>query len=366
MTSQQELAPSREYFRGFDGLRGVAVGMVLIGHIIQQDSHLPKALPSFLAIPLGSAVGSGVDLFFVLSGFLITTILVTERGKPAALRVFWVRRFLRIFPPYYALLAVLLVVYPTKSIKWAAVYLSNYYFIFTGYDEPLSPTWSLAVEEHFYLLWPLVALTLPAGKAKNILIGAIIPFSILSTVLLGYLDVQNLKMLTYKGTHARCLSLGIGCLIAIVRLQRDQVTYRRTIAGIYLLLASVWLAASTVDDRLHPLVTQSRFALVSVSVFLACLHAKPGGLFLIPLEWGPLVYLGRISYGVYLFHMPVYFLVAHLSAKLGNGYALFGALALCKVAGTIAIASLSFAFLERPALRLKSKWSKNLARRAAT
>ncbi len=285
----------------------------------------------------------------------------TERGKPAALRVFWVRRFLRIFPPYYALLAVLLVVYPTNSIKWGAVYLSNYYFIVTGYDEPLSPTWSLAVEEHFYLLWPLVALTLPAGKAKKMLVLGIIPFSTLSTVVLGYLDVEHLEMLTYKGTHARCLSLGIGCLVAIVRLQRDDIAYRRTIAGIYVLLVSVLLAASAADDRFHPLVTQSRFALVSATMFLACLHANPDGLFLAALEWRPLVYLGRISDGVYLFHMPVYFLVAHSSDKLGNGYAMFGALALAKMAGTIAVASISFAFLERPALRLKSEWSKSLA-----
>jgi peptidoglycan/LPS O-acetylase OafA/YrhL len=364
MRTEEEPAPTRDYFRGFDGLRGMAVAMVLVGHLVQQDSHLPTALPRVLAIPLGSAVGSGVDLFFVLSGFLITTILIAERGKPASMRVFWVRRFLRIFPPYYALLAVLLVVYPTDSIKWAAVYLSNYYYIVTGLSEPLSPTWSLAVEEHFYLLWPLVALTLPPGRAKQVLVWGVIPFSILSTVVLGYLGVDTLKMLTYKGTHARALSLAIGCLIAIVRTEGDRLGYRRTIAGIYVLLATVGLAAWTADERFHPLVTQMRFALVSVSLFLLCLHANPAGYVLRALEWEPLASLGRISYGVYLYHMPVFFLVAHYSADLGNSYLMFAVLVFSKVAGTVVVASVSFAYLERPALRLKSKWSTAIRRQA--
>ncbi|MEM7433797.1 MAG: acyltransferase [Myxococcota bacterium] len=365
MPSQQELAPSREYFRGFDGLRGIAVSLVLVGHIVQQNPHLPRKLPNLVALPLGSAVGSGVDVFFVLSGFLITTILLAERGKPAALRVFWVRRFLRIFPPYYALLVVLLFVYPTDSIKWAAAYLSNYYFVFFGENEPLSPTWSLAVEEHFYLLWPLVALTQPAERAKKILILGVLPFSILSTVVLGLLDVEHLKMLTYKGTHARCLSLGIGCLIAIVRMQGDDRVYKRTIGGIYGFLLVVLVAAGLADPRFHPLVTQSRFALASVTLFLVGLHAPPGSWIMAGLEWRPLTYLGRISYGVYLYHMPVYFIVAHFSVDLGNSYAIFAALALVKVVATIVVASLSFAFLERPALKLKSKWSHSLRQRVA-
>src|SRR5882672_2186860 len=120
-------------------------------------SHVPVASTPGVVRLLRSAFNPGylgVDLFFVLSGFLITRILLADRENERPLRFFLARRALRIFPIYYLLLAVLLLAKPGQYLAWCAIYLSNFHFMFDKTPNPLPHTWSLAIEEHFYLIWP--------------------------------------------------------------------------------------------------------------------------------------------------------------------------------------------------------------------
>jgi len=174
-----------------DGLRAIAVTFVLIHHWIS-----PR---------LGFGI-IGVQLFFVLSGFLITGILLRERrgvesGRQSigfSVRQFYARRFLRIFPLYYACLALFVVLDRfeiRKSLVWFACYLSNVFFFLKGeFGGPFSHFWSLAVEEQFYLFWPWIVLLAPRKRLLAILVGAIVlaPLTRLTTFLRNILHVLHL------------------------------------------------------------------------------------------------------------------------------------------------------------------------------
>ncbi len=148
---------SGSYRPQLDGLRAIAVMAVVFQHF--APSGWSKV------IPWG---GLGVTLFFVLSGYLITGILLKGREEPGMLRHFYIRRALRIFPVYYAtlLIAALLAIPPVReTFWWHAFYLSNVLFALkNSYFGAVSPFWSLAVEQHFYLIWPWVVLFVPRKR----------------------------------------------------------------------------------------------------------------------------------------------------------------------------------------------------------
>jgi peptidoglycan/LPS O-acetylase OafA/YrhL len=156
-----------KYMPQLDGLRALAVALVAYSHWI------PLKYQTFFGFGI-----AGVQLFFVLSGFLITGILLRCRELPErrnALRSFYARRFLRIFPLYYATLAacyVLGVNSARSSIFWHLAYLSNFYFFnLGGWEGPLSHFWSLAVEEQFYLIWPAIVLFVPQRYLAASIVG---------------------------------------------------------------------------------------------------------------------------------------------------------------------------------------------------
>src|SRR5262245_37043382 len=168
--------PGRQlaYMKQLDALRGVAIVAVLIEHFLPEDHFLR-------GLPWG---GMGVQLFFVLSGYLITLILLDGRAAVTAgqdqwhiLRNFYARRFLRIFPIYYLVLgvtALLGVVVVRQLFSWVFTYMSNVYFVFNGPREMVFHLWSLAVEEQFYLIWPWLILLLPRAALLPVILTAII------------------------------------------------------------------------------------------------------------------------------------------------------------------------------------------------
>src|SRR5258706_13600578 len=176
---------------GLDCLRGLAILMVMMVHFGGTTDHgIPGAALWFSR--LTGAGWCGVDLFFVLSGFLITGILYDAKGAPGGLRTFYARRVLRIFPLYYGTLVVLFVILPllapgpnpglekvAQQQGWLWLYFSNFAAVFIG-DHTFAGGlvqaghfWSLAIEEQFYLVWPLVVLTLRRGTLLHIF-GAVI------------------------------------------------------------------------------------------------------------------------------------------------------------------------------------------------
>src|SRR5258708_7747412 len=150
-----------------DSIRAFAILVVLIHHFLPVDKIIPT---DFITLGL-----IGVRLFFVLSGFLITGILLRARGEERALRQFYYRRVLRIFPIYYLTLIIIFVVSPYLRSEgaWLAAYATNYITPFKSL-EPAGHFWTLAVEEQFYLLWPFLMLLAPARYLLKIIVASIV------------------------------------------------------------------------------------------------------------------------------------------------------------------------------------------------
>ncbi len=203
------------YMRQLDGLRAFAVLGVLWTHYVPQELWL-----------LGMNLGEfGVRLFFVLSGFLITSLLMDARGRIlreeqtlfAALRQFYLRRFLRIFPLFYATLGVafVLAIPPVReTLAWHTLYLSNIYMAESGtWPRAVAHLWSLAIEEQFYLAWPWVVFVMPLRFLPPAILSLLVigPMFRSIGVLAGWNDVANRVL-----TPAAIDTLGYGCLLAYI------------------------------------------------------------------------------------------------------------------------------------------------------
>jgi len=335
-----------------DSLRAIAVLAVLLGH--------------FAYVPVAQ---EGVQLFFVLSGFLITRILIEGRSqfehlsfspRIFLLRQFYVRRFLRIFPPYYTLLFVLALITlasPSGTVRGSSVafwqsiwfhvtYTSNFWFAFTGKWDPwiTSHFWSLAVEEQFYLFWPWIILCV---HKKYLWIAAIL-LSLLGPAFRAIMVSYNTGHIT-GGTLTPTYFdfLGLGGLVATVWEQPKAQSAIRTAGGITAVLLGVSLVFGLTMPQAMTLWAVSFAAFVSKA---AEGFAGPVG-YLLNLQ--PARYIGRISYGIYLYHLPVLVLSRLTAEKAGRqlnvGFKLFA------IAGVISVlvAAVSWHFLEGPINSLK-------------
>jgi peptidoglycan/LPS O-acetylase OafA/YrhL len=295
-----EQAARPGYMPQLDALRALAVGLVFVSHWADKT---------------GMTGLLGVRLFFVLSGFLISSILLRIRDRIDAggaswrrqLQFFYARRFLRLFPAL-SLLIVVLVILDWHSIRqtwgWHVTYLSNVYFgLRNDLEGPISPLWSLSVEEQFYLLWPFVILLAP--KRTHF---------IATLSLIGIAAIWQIGMWK-TGIHTQWAyvlppkwldGLGIGALFALLDYngRRAQIARLKMLGkniGLPLLVA---LVVSRVLGRFET-VTATLFDLAVSLTFVwivAGAAQQFGGLVGRFLEWRPLLYLGQISYGLYLFH----------------------------------------------------------------
>ena len=325
-----------KYMPQLDAIRAIAVLLVMISHFIPGSSAIA---------PLG---GIGVRLFFVLSGFLITGILLAARERPLAdaLRVFYARRFLRIFPLFYFALFVSFVLdfgAVRDTIWWHVTYLSN--FLLYSRHEFLGAVthfWSLAVEEQFYLVWPLIVLLTPM-RALPLAIAAMV---LLAPVTMLIADDPMASVLPISNLDA----LGFGALLAVPQSRRFVASAGLWI-GVPLFTVTVIMRWLGIGGFVRDVVLG--FMLPLASAWLISGAAKGfAGLGRAVFEWRPLTYLGRISYGVYVYHalMP-YFLKRLFPIWTYTTAAQFVIL----VAATIALAALSYRFLEQPFLALKDR-----------
>jgi peptidoglycan/LPS O-acetylase OafA/YrhL len=242
-----------------------------------------------------------VDLFFVLSGFLITTILVTEHQEAGAIRLrqFYWRRALRLYPTLLLMLAAFVAVGPfvwpdlptSRYAAWAALYLSDYSRALLGDPQVLSYTWSLSVEEHFYLLWPLV---LPALlRARNPVRVLVITY-----VLATAWRIANYLWLGWEPAYfrfdTRLSGLILGCLLAFWQ----PNVGRWAPAAILSLCAVMTMDTFMLGTGLTAAVPVVEIA--SAVLVLACVSAPEKLRAIIPLA-----YLGRLSYGMYIWHFPL-------------------------------------------------------------
>jgi peptidoglycan/LPS O-acetylase OafA/YrhL len=350
-----------------DGLRGVAILLVFAYHTCSSNAPPFKACcsASAMAMPLRVLMriadqgSSGVDLFFVLSGFLITGILLDARGSSNYFRVFYFRRALRIFPVYYlSLIFLFRLVHPSwREQVWYWLNLSNLRSAFAPQRIPaLSHFWSLAVEEQFYLVWPWVVSRFRERRLFLVSLAGIVA----ATILRNLPAVQQVNVVydnfIYRFTPFRVDSLLFGALIAIAikkGLSRD--------GSIKWILGS-WICGSA----LAGLATRSAAGVSRYGFTGTALIAS--GLVLLCALWSghravqvfrlrPLRELGRYSYCIYVIHLFVIavlgdFLRSHFSVTAHPYPSLLAAAAveLCICYG---FARLSWALIEGPALSLK-------------
>ncbi len=297
-----------------DGLRVVAVLAVLVQHTFGfNDDHW-----TYLILPLPGP--AGVRLFFVLSGFLITDILLRARNESARLEVscwsvvkaFYVRRMLRIFPLYYLALAVAAVAsFPGFRSHWIwyVTYFPNALFVrLDGWDRATGHLWSLSVEEQFYLLWPLLILFLPKRAVVPGVIGTILMAPIARMILLA----SNLPLAAYVLTFARADALAVGGLLACAR-RRDlglkgsaiaQTVMKSALSVGLALLLLTWLGRAVLPVWLRAATSESGFVfLAGWIVYRSAIGfaGLPGRL----LDNRVTEYLATISYGIYVWHLFV-------------------------------------------------------------
>ncbi len=351
--SVSDVSRSLPYIPALDGLRALAVMAVIAYH-----DEYRWARGGFL----------GVDAFFVLSGFLITTLLLTEWRSQGRLSMprFWARRLRRLLP---ASLAVLLFValYTATVVAPAArrsvgsdglgalFYVANWRFVFSGQSyfdlfsapSPLRHVWSLAIEEQFYLVWPIVVFgCLWLGRGSRRILSVTCGVGILgSLIVMAAVYSDRNPSRAYYGTDTRAHTLLIGGLLACVLFQR-RLPMRRVLgwggvlAGALVVLA--WSRVSATDSLFYR-GGSAGFAILVAFVITATLA---GGPLARALSLRPLVWIGTISYGLYLWHWPM--TVWLTESRLGIGGSILN---LVRLGITFIAATASFYLLERPIRR---------------
>jgi peptidoglycan/LPS O-acetylase OafA/YrhL len=354
-----------------DGIRGLAILMVFVFHYTDGMTMSSVAGKAFFAlIGLG---WSGVDLFFVLSGFLITGILYETQNNPQYYFTFYVRRVLRIFPVYYLFWLVVLLLTPLEQAHWQWRHL--WFLVYLGYPgvlvQPMATSfaflqfghlWSLCIEEQFYSIWPMIV-----RKFSK-------PTSILKVCGVMFISAFALRILLrhlLPSSHgaARVLlpcrmdSLASGAALAIlVRTEwKDRVLSisPKLFVTFATLTAALYWGVTFLVHRDPPSNTigLSLLSLTYVSLIGSSLHP---GILCSVFSWSPLRFVGKYSYGLYLFHFPLqkafnlvqpWFLRVLHSQPLGNLAYLVFTFSVC-----LLIAWLSFTYFEAPILRLKSKF----------
>lgn len=361
-----------------DGIRGLGMSAVMVAHLAQyaglSDSPVDNAMMKSLL-----RGGYAVIMFFVLSGFLITGSLLDTKDRPRYFRNFYARRSLRIFPLYFGVLALVMLVIPavfpvsetyrvqTQQQGWYWVYLTNIGITIHDWEkfQYFGHFWTLATEEQFYLVWPFVVLALGRVRLKQLCVVCLGLGLVVRIALLTWVNEASADVLL----PANLDSLALGALLAIRAREGRGFPLRRLVrvalvAPFAFASLPVWSALlpslNHVFWALMPTVTMLGFA----GVMMAAVFAPAGSTLHRVTTWRPAMFLGTISYGIYVFHQPVIFLVVRglrLDAQdvpaLGSwhlpGLVVVGAVA---SALTGVLATASWYLVERPVLRLKRRF----------
>ncbi len=356
-----------------DGLRAFAVLAVLIVHFPWMPAGRHVLLDRLHVWPVFQYGWAGVDLFFVISGFLITGILLDSKDAPHYFRNFFARRALRIWPLYYAVLSLVFVLYPLvlphafgaenlKGWPYYALYIQNFVFFDNG-PPLLSVTWSLAVEEQFYMTWPFVIFLCGRKRLRGILMALLLGSPIIRLVLNHYVGGRYPEI-----TFGRMDGILAGSLLALwFRSEIFSLAQLRKWASRFLVvggIGSVYFLTTSRNAGQHSIWVY--FFLPVAFSGLLCFAAVDS---LLPrpvyklLTNSALSYVGKISYGLHLLHPIAYytynFLIHNLHLPLGADT--FGQDVVAFV-GELGLASLfasgSWYFFEQPILKLKKKFSR--------
>ena len=362
--------PSRTHLPGLDGVRAIAILMVIACHAL---SDLPGMTWSQNAVVRVASQGwAGVDLFFVLSGFLITGILIDARGSPHVMRNFYARRILRIVPAYVAFLFFSLwiatiartssadeVAQLHRTQLWYWTYSQNILIALHNWGASTFPTahlWSLAVEEQFYLLWPMAVLLMSPVTLRRTAIACVASAEICRVALILHgVDGQ----VNYVLLPTRMDTLAAGSFLASA--YRDPEIWKRvlksrqalTFVALLLMLVSL-LRRGTIDNQ-SPLEQMVVFPAIVALAAVAVASAAAGTAWL---SNKTLQFVARISYGMYLWHVVARRLVLMkvrepLTSSPHDWWLFYALMIVGSVLGAVVLALISWYLIEQPFLRLK-------------
>jgi len=360
-----------------DGIRGLAIFLVLLRHashhIDRGDSFMDSIFFAFT-----ERGWAGVDLFFVLSGFLITGILCKAKGRTGYFRDFYARRVLRIFPAYYAVLVAFFVIVPmipslsyyvadsSADQVWFWTYLTNLRIAERGAFYPeLIPNvlWSLAIEEQFYMIWPLVVYMCSQRTVLRICMTLLI-LAVALRIGMVLNDFTGVSVRIF--TLTRIDGLAVGSMLAIVSQGGMQQATRRFrwvgVVAVALLICTMF-GLSVIPKDYQGIVSTLRFttiALVFGALIAVATTATEGSLLHRFFSAWWLRQLGKYSYAIYLWHGPIYALVSHHLFDENSGPLILGSaiprwIAYVFVAGLASViaALISWHLLEKHFLKLK-------------
>jgi len=339
-----------------DGVRGLAICLVLSWHAM--PGGLPNHPHLAWIVKLGRFSWSGVDLFFVLSGFLIGGILLDAARSPAYFKTFYIRRAYRILPPYALLLAIALLV--ERSFAWLPpylVFLQNFWMAAKGsFGMPLiGMTWSLAVEEQFYLSLPLLI-----RYAPRRVLGGVLGLVVLCAPLLRSLAVHSFAgktLAAYVLMPCRADALCSGVLIALA--YRTPSLWKKVLKRrnyVYVALALVFAVGLYImlgDFRGAPADSFGQgYSMLAALYSLLLLGTLLSPTLSRCFSWSPLRFMGVIAYGLYLFHYGFIDMFRWLAAKLfvSNISRAESVASLVSVVVCIGFAALSWKYFEKPLL----------------
>jgi peptidoglycan/LPS O-acetylase OafA/YrhL len=369
-----EVVDDRAHLPALDGLRGVAILLVVMLHLTMWI-HDPSGV-TFLLKRIFFFGWSGVDLFFVLSGFLITGILDDAKGTTNYFRVFYARRMLRILPLYYGALLVVFVtphlvstpgiarfLVPLKDQLWYWFYLQNVHPLSHPFIGLVGHFWSLAIEEQFYLVWPVIILLLSRNRALWVC-AAILPFSIAYRALTSYAMPE---LGSYTATLAHLDGLAVGSALALLYRTpgaTDRIKRRLplitavSVAGMLILYTGL---ISELKPTTHVLL--GAFVAVAYGCVLTYAVEQRDGPLASFLRSKSMRFFGRCSYGMYVLHIPLISIGVTLTGLTPGRLRFFGSeltgalLFIGFFLGAVTIAAwISYNVYEKRFLRLKRRF----------
>lgn len=308
------------YMLQLDSLRGIAVFGVMCHHFLYTSSFFSY---------YGSA---GVQLFFLLSGYLITGILlkckdIVTSGKQNVhfiIQRFYIRRFLRLVPAYYLLLIITAIINiepVRKSLIWHLTYTSNFYFsIINNWDGPVSHFWTLSVEEQFYLIWPFFILLVPNKMllTSMLMVAALGPISRFFCI-----EMELSKFWLWTSIFTNLDSLAMGGVLAFCTYNKKQLKQFKIYLCNFGLRIGIPLYIFCLTNNYHHFLSDTWLEILNQTIQSFCFvwlvdRAAQGfrGITGTILELRLLTYLGKISYGIYLYHNFIPVLLAKFSAYI--------------------------------------------------
>ena len=298
----------------------------------------------------------GVDIFFALSGFLITRLLLKAlRNKTYSFKNFWVKRIIRIFPIYYLTVLFCYLFISKAHIHSLLFYYSNFDFAFNHDAHPMRHTWSLAVEEHYYLFVPLIVYFISRKNLIRFFLYVIPTFVFFQVMYLGIFYPENIKIID-KVSSIRFLTLGLGSFLALKEGELKKMTkHKKSMTLLILFLFIVGPFLRFFDSPTLYIIGRFVFSgIISIS-FLSILvsnhYFDEQSITQKIFSNRVLKFFGKISYGLYLYHLPILFLFG-ASHMQDYGYVSLPKLIL--IIGTVVFVSIiSYEIIEKPMLKLK-------------